>query len=212
MAAIQMMRAAAVLYVLSLALAAAASAGAIDDLDGVKAGLEAAYAPVPKGSGVPGEENSALAAGGAKRDAAAQGGNPLWMIPLSALTATRDRPLFSASRRPPAPAVEAAAPPPQAPAPAAPTPPERPALTLVGTIVSPSTSVAMFKDTATQAVTRLRRGEAASGWLLKTVKLRSVVVEKGEQSTVLALPEPLDTSGEQPSPNPLAFGDRRNRH
>jgi general secretion pathway protein N len=212
MAAIQMMRAAAVLYVLSLALAAAASAGAIDDLDGVKAGLEAAYAPVPKGSGVPGEENSALAAGGAKRDAAAQGGNPLWMIPLSALTATRDRPLFSASRRPPAPAVEAAAPPPQAPAPAAPTPPERPALTLVGTIVSPSTSVAMFKDTATQAVTRLRRGEAASGWLLKTVKLRSVIVEKGEQSTVLALPEPLDTSGEQPSPNPLAFGDRRNRH
>jgi general secretion pathway protein N len=213
MAAIRMMRAAAVLYVLSLALPAAASAGAIDDLDGVKAGLEAAYAPVPKGSDVPGEENSALAAGGAKRDAAAQGGNPLWMIPLSALTATRDRPLFSASRRPPAPAVEAAAPPPPAPdpAPAPPPPPERPALTLVGTIVSPSTSVAMFKDTATQAVTRLRQGEAASGWLLKTVKLRSVIVEKGEQSAVLALPKPLDTSGEQPSPNPLAFGDRRNR-
>src|SRR5205085_5181002 len=32
-------------------------------------------------------------------------GNPLWAIPLSALTATRERPLFLPSRRAPAPAV-----------------------------------------------------------------------------------------------------------
>jgi hypothetical protein len=31
------------------------------------------------------------------------GGNPLWGIPISALTATRERPVFSASRRSPAP-------------------------------------------------------------------------------------------------------------
>ena len=37
------------------------------------------------------------------------GGNPLWSIPLSALSATRERPIFSASRRPPQPAVVAPA-------------------------------------------------------------------------------------------------------
>ena len=203
-----MMRAAAALSVLGLALAAAASAGPIDDREGVKAEVEAAYASVQ--GGVAGAEGSAPAADGPHRDAAAQGGNPLWMIPLSALTATRDRPLFSVSRRPPALAVKAAPPPPPAPDPA-PAPPEQPTLTLIGTIVSPGTSVAMLRDTATQAVKRLREGEEASGWRLKTVKLRSVVVEKGDQSAVLQLPNRLDASGEQPSQNPLALGDRRNR-
>jgi len=206
------MRLAAVFYVLGLALAVA-SADPIDDRDGVKAALETAYSPVPEGGSIAVAEGSAQALGGPHRDAAAQGGNPLWMIPLSALTATRDRPLFSVSRRPPALAVQAAAPPP-APdsAPAAPAPPERPALILIGTIVSPATSVAMLRDTATQAVMRLREGEEASGWRLKTVKLRSVVVEKGDQSAILELPKPLDTSGEQPSANPLALEDKRNRH
>src|SRR5262249_59935905 len=52
-------------------------------------------------------------------------GNPLWAVPLSALTVTRDRPLFSASRRPPPPAgvapppVVRAKPPPPPPAAAA---------------------------------------------------------------------------------------------
>jgi hypothetical protein len=208
-----MMRAAAAFYLVGLALGAAASAGPIDDRDGVKAEVETAYAPIPKEGGVADAEGSAQAPGGPHRDAAAPGGNPLWRIPLSALTATRDRPLFSVSRRPPALAVQLAPPPPQAPnpAPAALAPPERPALKLIGTIVSPTTGVAMLRDPATRAVTRLREGEATSGWRLKTVKLRSVIVEKGEQSVILSLPEPLDTSGEQSSQNPLALGDRRNR-
>src|SRR5438874_11252103 len=63
-------------------------------------------------------------------------GNPLWAIPLSALTATRERPLFLPSRRAPAPAVAGA------PVVAAPPPPppqqqqEQPPLTLVGAIAS----------------------------------------------------------------------------
>ncbi|MGZ6195911.1 MAG: hypothetical protein ACXWML_11870, partial [Candidatus Binataceae bacterium] len=61
--------------------------------------------------------------------------NPLWAIPLSRLSATRDRPLFRPSRRAPAPpaAAPAAALTPPAP-PAA--EPERPSLTLVGAIAS----------------------------------------------------------------------------
>src|SRR5690349_1383979 len=35
----------------------------------------------------------------------ATSGNPLWAVPLSALTATQERPVFSVSRRPPPRAV-----------------------------------------------------------------------------------------------------------
>ncbi len=133
------------------------------------------------------------------RNEATQAGNPLSKIPLSALTATRDRPLFSLSRRPPTLAIQANAQPAQAPA--APAPPERPALKLIGTILSPATSVVLLRDSATQAVTRLRVGEATSGWRVKTVSSRSVTLEKGEQSAILGLPQPRDTPGEQTALN-----------
>src|ERR1700730_7581927 len=65
--------------------------------------------------------------------------NPLWAIPLSALTATRARPLFTPSRRPPAPVVASvpvAAPrPPPAPPPAV---RQHPHLTLVGSVAGES--------------------------------------------------------------------------
>jgi general secretion pathway protein N len=129
------------------------------------------------------------------RNEATEAGNSLSKLPLSALTSTRDRPLFSLSRRPPAPAVAANAEPTQAPAPAA--APEQPAVTLIGTILGPATSVVLLRDSATQAVMRLRMGEAASGWRVKTVGLRSVTLEKGEQSAILGLPQPRDPPGEQ---------------
>ena len=157
------------LLLLGLALAAPASAAPIDDRD--------------------------RATPSSNRNEATEAGNPLSKIPLSALTATRDRPLFSLSRRPPTAAIEANAEPAQAPAAAA--PPERPAVKLIGTILSPATSVVLLRDSATQAVRRLRVGEATSGWRVKTVSLRSVTLEKGEQSAILGLPQPRDTPGEQ---------------
>src|SRR5690348_5378824 len=45
----------------------------------------------------------ALAAVNAGEGKSRPTGNPLWSIPLSALAATRERPIFSASRRPPQP-------------------------------------------------------------------------------------------------------------
>lgn len=70
--------------------------------------------------------------------------NPLWSISLSALTATQDRPIFSASRRPPSPPVAPLAiiraPPPR------PTEPEKPHLMLVGTIVGDAESFGIFVD------------------------------------------------------------------
>jgi general secretion pathway protein N len=88
--------------------------------------------------------------------------------------------------------------------------PEKPGLTLIGTIVGPATSLAMVKDPATQAVKRLREGEEASGWRLKTVTLRSIIVEKGEQSAVVGLPNRLDTSDKQAANDHLPVKDKKN--
>jgi len=89
-------------------------------------------------------------------------GNPLWAIPLSALTATRERPLFLPSRRAPAPAV--AGMPVAAPAPPPPAPvEEQPPLTLVGAIASETEGFAVFLDQGTNNVIRLKIGQDHAG-------------------------------------------------
>jgi hypothetical protein len=115
-----------------------------------------------------------------------QTGNPLWAIPLNLLSATRDRPLFSPSRRPPAAAVVASPPaPPAAPPPAA---PEQLQLRLVGTIVGTKQHMGVFIDQATQAVVRLQVGEGISGWTLRVVQARAAMFEKDRRETTLELP------------------------
>jgi general secretion pathway protein N len=129
----------------------------------------------------------------APKDAGAQqpppGGNPLWGIPISALDATRERPVFSASRRPPMPPVVAqrvVAPPP----PPKPAPPEQPLLTLVGTAIGTPKNIAVVLDRATKTLVRLHVGEAASGWILRSIDSRTMTVEKNSQTVTVALPAP----------------------
>jgi general secretion pathway protein N len=118
-------------------------------------------------------------------------GNPLWAIPLSALTATRERPLFLPSRRAPAPAIAntpvAVAPPIAAP-PSAES--EQPSLILVGAIASETEGYAVFLDQATNSVIRLKTGQDHSGWVLRSVKGREAVLQKDRQTTTLVLPVP----------------------
>jgi general secretion pathway protein N len=117
-------------------------------------------------------------------------GNPLWAIPLSALTATRERPLFLPSRRAPAPAV-AGTPVAVAPAPApAPAEPDRPPLTLVGAIASETEGFAVFLDQATNSVIRLKTGQDHSGWVLRSVKGREATLQKDRLTATLVLPVP----------------------
>jgi len=129
-------------------------------------------------------------------------GNPLWAVPLRTLPATRGRPLFSPSRRPPPAAVtavpvveEAAAPPPAGP--------ERPALALVGTIIGGGEKIAIFFNTSSRAVIRLRLGEADNGWVLRSVGARETVLEKDRSSFTLALPGP-EEAAPQTTPAPGA--------
>lgn len=114
--------------------------------------------------------------------------NPLWGIPLSQLPITRDRPIFSPSRRPPPPAVAPAAIPKVAAVPK-PREPERPQLTLVGTIASDEEGFGIFLDQSTKVVFRLRVGENHQGWKLRSVQGREATLEKDQQVIPLALPQ-----------------------
>jgi hypothetical protein len=117
-------------------------------------------------------------------------GNPLWTIPLTALSATRERPIFSSSRRPRPPAVAVA----PVVKPVAPKPkdPERPKLTLVGTIIGSYEKVGIFLDQSTKAALRLKMGDDYQGWKLRSVQGREATLEKDQEAVILALPQPGD--------------------
>ena len=116
--------------------------------------------------------------------------NPLWGIPLKTLSNTRDRPVFSPSRRPP-PAVVAE---PEVSKPAPPPPrkvaAEPPPLSLVGTIAGDDESFGIFLDQSNKTALRLKVGEEFQGWKLRTIRGREVTMQKDEQGAVLTLPEP----------------------
>jgi hypothetical protein len=122
--------------------------------------------------------------------------NPLWAIPLTKLSGTRDRPIFSPSRRPPPPLVASE------PAPAPPPPPQKkeiqpPPLSLVGTIASDEEGFGIFLDHATKQALRLKIGEDYQGWKLRAIQGRQVSMEKDQQTAVLTLPLPGgESSGE----------------
>ena len=116
-------------------------------------------------------------------------GNPLWAIPLTALSSTRQRPIFSPSRRPPpevalAPMVKPVAVTPKR------TEPERPKLTLVGTIASDHERFGIFLDQSTKAALRLRTGDDYQGWRLRSVQGREATLEKDQEAVILELPQP----------------------
>jgi len=116
-------------------------------------------------------------------------GNPLWAVPLKELAVTRERPIFSPSRRPPAPAVVAApyVPPPPPPASRE---PERPQLSLVGTVAGDNEGLGVFLDQTTNKIVRLKLGDGHQGWMLHKVMGREVILQKDGQTVTLALPAP----------------------
>lgn len=123
--------------------------------------------------------------------------NPLWAIPLSALTATRERPLFSPTRRAPAPVVANAPIVPQPPPPA-PAIVEHPDLILIGTVTGEAHDLAVFVDPATHKTVRLLSGQNHNGWVLQSVEAKSVTLHKGNRSETLVLPPPSATTGPTP--------------
>ena len=162
------------------------------DPQGADATEDSRKATVPAASEIwtqPAARTQVVVAPAAPAPERAQSANPLWAIPLSALSGTRDRPIFSASRRRPPPAVAPAAPPKLIVAPK-PREPERPQLSLVGTVASDEAGFGIFLDQSTRAGLRLKVGENYQGWKLRSVQGREVILEKDQEGVVLALPQP----------------------
>jgi hypothetical protein len=149
----------------------------------------------PASASTPGEAVTTVrVAAPAAAPARALSANPLWAIPLTQLSGTRDRPIFSPSRRPPP--VAAAAEPVVVKPPPRKKEIEPPQLSLVGTIASDDESFGIFIDQSTKAALRLKVGEDHQGWKLTRIRGREVTMEKDKQAAVLTLPQP---GGEQSS-------------
>ena len=117
----------------------------------------------------------------------------MWRLPLKQFSATRERPIFSPSRRPAAPAPTYVAPvavkqPPN------PREPERPTIALAGTIIgTDGYRGAVFRDTSSQNVLRLRMGEDYHGWVLLLITPREATLVKNGEQALLELPVPAGT-------------------
>lgn len=110
-------------------------------------------------------------------------GNPLWSVSLQSLSTTRERPIFSASRRP-----RPSARTPSAPPPPAATQPSRPLLSLVGAIAADNDGIALFVDLTNKTMLRLKIGESHLGWTLLNVDRREATLQRGRESIVFAIP------------------------
>jgi len=133
-----------------------------------------------------------LGAIAANAEPPAPAGNPLSNLPLTELSNTRERPLFSASRRPPvmptyiAPvAVRPPVKPPEV---------ERPAVSLVGTVIGSDVHIGVFLETTTKDVVRLHLGEGHQGWALRLITAGEVTLVKDSGQAVLKLPAPGEDS------------------
>jgi len=149
------------------------------------------------GDGKAGESVPARLVAARTQDAEPPSGNPLWALPLKQLSMTRDRPIFSPSRRPPPPPTPAFVAPVAVRQQVKPAEPEKPAVALLGTIIGANADdrIGVFLDTSTQSVVRLRIGEDHQGWVVRLIKAReATLVKSGEQAVVLEMPTPGDAA------------------
>ena len=121
-----------------------------------------------------------LASGGATL--AAEGGPP------AAYEATRTRPLFSPTRRPPPPPAPAFVAPPVAMI--APAPVMAPDLAVSGVIVGTDTRIAIVKRPSDAVFTRVTRGSQIDGWTVSEIEPRAVVLRRDDRSVTIGMPEP----------------------
>jgi general secretion pathway protein N len=122
------------------------------------------------------------AAGAAAAEAGTASDNPLAAQPLDLLSDTRDRPLFSPTRRPPPPppppVVERVAPP-------APVPP--PNVVLLGVVTDENGARAVVRSNSPDKVVRTRLGEFIDGWQVTQIEPRRLVLSHDARSVSFAL-------------------------
>jgi hypothetical protein len=118
-------------------------------------------------------------------------GNPVAEISLDRLSATRDRPLFSPSRRPPAPAALAVRAE-QAPQPLPSSSP--PGVALFGTVVGAQGARAFIATGTADRIIGVGPGDDVSGWTVTAITQRNLVLSRAEQSATFTLFSPGNVS------------------
>jgi general secretion pathway protein N len=119
---------------------------------------------------------------GGTKQASVDRGDALWAIPLASLTATRERPIFSPTRRPASAVVRLA--------PAQPPSAGQPLLVLLGAIAGETEGIAIFQDRTTKNTIRLKPGESHAGWTLQAVKAREAILQNEQKTAILVFPNP----------------------
>jgi hypothetical protein len=126
--------------------------------------------------------------------------SPLAAQPLDHLSATRERPLFSASRRPP--------PPPPAPIISAPLPPPAPPnVTLVGIVMDADEARAIVQSGPKNEIRRVRIGDDIGGWKVSQIEGRRLVLSLDSRMATFTMfsghgyPAPK-VAGKQLQPSP----------
>jgi hypothetical protein len=104
----------------------------------------------------------------AKIHAVAPAASPLAAQPLDRFSATRDRPLFSPTRHPPAVAAVAPAPPPP--------PPPPPNVALLGVVMDGEQAQAVIRAGPTAKVLRVSIGDDIGGWKVGQIEERKLVL------------------------------------
>jgi hypothetical protein len=129
--------------------------------------------------------------------------SPLAVHSLDRLSATRERPLFSPSRRAPAPP---APPPPRPPPP----PPEPPNLTLVGIVMDAEEARAIVQSGSKNEVRRVRVGDDIGGWKVAQIENRRLVLKLDSRQATFSMfsgqrkPAPRAAPKAAPQPAPRA--------
>jgi hypothetical protein len=114
--------------------------------------------------------------------------------PLPELRATRERPLFSPSRRPEA----EAAPGPDA-GPVEESPDSLP-FELTGVVMGTDVAIAILRNRDTQETVQLRRGETLEAWSIEEIAARHVVLRQEDRQVRLEL-FPAKAEGSAPAPS-----------
>lgn len=123
---------------------------------------------------------------------ARRSGNPLWAVSLAELSATSERPIFTATRRPQRPPAKQDPPTSAPPLTLTQTQADKPALSLLGTVTGAdkAAGVGIFIDDGNKHAMRLRIGEQHNGWALREVQHSRVVLEKNGAHVALTLAPP----------------------
>jgi general secretion pathway protein N len=123
--------------------------------------------------------------------------NPVVVLTLEQLSATRERPLFSPARR--MPSAPAPAPPPPPVAVAAAPPPPAPSLALFGIVADEDGARALVRTGASNEILRLRVGDTVESWTVAEIGRTELVLRLGERRETVGL---FAGTGRKGAPSP----------